>query len=210
MGPYDRRTIVGLRIKKTLTSAHELEASDGSRLTVAQLLGRPAASSDFNPMRSGNYTSAKATCSAWMTGRERGPVRIPAFRGEVEVRVHDDVLRIAGKHRGGFGMKDGRVKLPLASIVHCRANGSRLELWLRSPDAKPGSTRLQRIALDLFSVESVRELLRWLPDVKPWPQGTAPAPAAAPGAARPLLWVAAAGVVMVAVLVLLVLLRRRF
>ena len=117
MGPYDRRTIVGLRIKKTLTSAHELEASDGSRLTVAELLGRSPASSDFNPMRSGNYTSAKLTSSAWLLHRDRGPLQVPAFRGEVEVRVHDEVLRLAGTHRSGLRLKDGRVKLPLAAVA---------------------------------------------------------------------------------------------
>ena len=63
MGPYDRRTIVGLRIKKTLSSAHQLEASDGSRLTVAELLGRPAPSEDFDSLHSGAYSSARHTCT---------------------------------------------------------------------------------------------------------------------------------------------------
>lgn len=211
MGPYDRRTIVGLRIKKTLTSRHQLEASDGTRLTVAELLGRPPRSSNFNSMHSGAYSSARLTCSASLIDSERGPVDIPAFIGEIEVRVHPDVLRIAGKHRRLFGTTDGRVKLPLTAIVHARVTGSRLDLGLRSDTAAGAGQSPQRLALDLFSEETARELLRLLPDVKPWPAATAvPASPAPVAAVSPLLWAAVFGVVTVAGLVLLVLLRRQF
>jgi hypothetical protein len=213
MGPYDRRTIIGLRIKNTLNGEHLLEASDGSRLTVAQLIGRPSPAGDFNAMRSGSYTSAKHTCSASLVDSESGPVEIPAFRGEVEVRVHSDVLRIAGTHRGGLGrgLKDGRVKLPLKDIVHARTAGSRVDLWLRSGDAPAAANKLQRFALDLFSDESAGELLQWLPDAKPWPQA-APTPSAAKDNASvsPLLWAAVVGIALVAAIVLLVVLRPRF
>lgn len=205
MGPYDRRTIVGLRIKKTLGSEHQLEASDGSRLSVAELLGRPQPNPEFNPLLSGNYTAAKVTRSAWLVDRERGPAQIPPFRGEVEVRVHADVLRIAGKQRRLSGLKDGRVKLPLRDIAFFRCNASRLDLWLRAD-----GTKLQRFALDLFSPEAVTELMYWMPDVKPWPDKGGAANERSSMAPSPLLWVALMGVVMVAGLVLLVLLRRRF
>ena len=105
MGPYDRRTIVGLRIKKTLSSAHQLEASDGSRLTVAELLGRPAPT-DFNAMHSGAYSSARHTCTGGFIEADPGAIEIPAFRGEVELRVHPDLLRIAGSYRTGRAIKD--------------------------------------------------------------------------------------------------------
>ncbi|GAC1601425.1 MAG: hypothetical protein NVS3B2_04300 [Ramlibacter sp.] len=130
MGPYDRRTIVGLRIRKTLTSEHQLEASDGSRLTVAELVGGQP-QPQFNAMRSGSYTSARFTCSASLVECEPGAVDIPAFRGEVQVRAHPDMLRIAGMCRTGPAMKEARVKLPVRDIVHVRAEGSRLDLWLR-------------------------------------------------------------------------------
>lgn len=211
MGPYDRRTIVGLRIKKTLTSRHQLEASDGSRLTVAELLAGLSVATDFNPDRSGSYSSSKFTCSASLVASAPGPVEIPEFRGEVELRVHTDVLRIAGQHRQRFGWKDGRVKLPLKDIVHFRLTGSKVDLWLRSGEDGAASAALQRIALDLFGDASARELLRWMPQTRPWPEA-APlrAPSAPVVAVSPLLWVAVFGIVMVAGLVLLVLLRRRF
>ena len=210
IGPYDRRTIVGLRIKKTLTSLHELEASDGTRLTVAELLGRTPRSSNFNSMQSGAYSSAQFTCSASLIDTERGPVDIPAFVGELEVRVHADVLRIAGKHRRLFGSSDSRIRLPLTTIVHARATGSRLDLWLHSGVAAVAAGSLQRLALDLFSAETARELLRSLPDAKPWPATPAGPAAPAPVAAvSPLLWAVVFGLATVAGLVLLVLLRRQ-
>ncbi len=211
IGPYDRRTIVGLRIKQTLTSRHELEASDGTRLTVADLLGRSPRSSSFNSMQSGGYSSARLTCSASLIDSEHGPVEVPAFTGEIEVRVHPDVLRIAGKQRRLFGTTHGRVKLPLTAIVHARVTGSRLELALRSDPATAAGKPPQRLVLDLFSEEAARELLRLLPDLKPWPAATAmPASRAPIAAVSPLLWAAVFGVVAVAGLVLLVLLRRQF
>lgn len=214
MGPYDRRTIVGLRIKNTLTSEHRLEASDGSRLSVAELVGRQTAAAQFNPMLSGSYSAAKATCSAWLIDRERGPAGIPAFRGEVEVRVHADVLRIAGRHRHGFALQDVRVKLPLNDIAFFRTEGSRLDLWLRSGDPQANPVVLQRLALDLFSDDAVRDLMQWIPGAQRWPEPSCvPVPSSVTGpvaAVSPFLWVAVFGVVMVAGLVLLVLLRRRF
>ncbi|MFC5499584.1 hypothetical protein ACFPOE_18710 [Caenimonas terrae] len=209
MGPYDRRTIVGLRIKKTLSSEHELEASDGSRLTVAQLIGQPA-NPEFNAMRSGAYTSARHTCSAGMIDSEPGPIEILPFRGEVEVRVHADVLRIAGSYRTGRAIKEGRVKLPLRDIAYARSSGSRIDLWLRAGDGS--GALLQRLALDLFSDEAAAELLQWLPDVQPWPHGealSAPAPSANASISS-LLWAAVIGIALVAGLVLWVALRRRF
>jgi hypothetical protein len=210
MGPYDRRTIVGLRIKKTLTSDHQLEASDGSRLTVAELIGRQPPASEFNAMRSGGYSSARHTCSASLVESEPGPVELPAFRGEVEVRVHSDVLRIAGTHRNGRSIKEGRVKLPLKDIAYGRAVGPRVDLWLRAGEGAP----LQRLALDLFSDDSARDLLFWLPDVLPWPDAAGvavPAPAAAGNASvSPLLLAAVIGIALVAGFMLWVVLRRRF
>ena len=38
VGPYDRRTIVGMRVKKTLDSKSVLLGSDGTRITVADLV----------------------------------------------------------------------------------------------------------------------------------------------------------------------------
>ena len=210
MGPYDRRTIVGLRIKKTLTSEHLLEASDGSRLTVAELVGGQP-QPEFDAMRSGSYTSARFTCSASLVGCDRGALEIPAFHGEVQVRAHPDMLRIAGMCRTGPALKEARVKLPVKDIVHVRAEGSRLELWLRDSEQRHAGGPGQRLALELFSDETVRELLQWLPDATPLPR-EAPVATGTPkemnASLSPLLWAAVLGIALVAGLLLLVALRR--
>ena len=133
----------------------------------------------------------------------------PAFRGEVEVRVHPQVLRIAGSYRVGRAIKDGRVRLPLKDIAFVRSAASRVDLWLRGDGpAEP----LQRLALDLFSDEAARELLQWLPEAQPWPHGDATvAPVARSNASvSPLRWAAVIGIALAVALVLWLALRHRF
>jgi hypothetical protein len=105
VGPYDRRTIVGMRIKKTLTSDHVLIGVDGTQLTVADLIGRPAPK-PFNAERSGSFSIVHATFPASLLEVEGNGIDIPAFKGEMEARVQADVLRLAGRFRRGLGWKE--------------------------------------------------------------------------------------------------------
>lgn len=187
VGPYDRRTIVGMRIKKTLTSDHVLIGTDGTQLTVGELIGqRPA--KPFSADRSGSFSLVHATFTASVLEIAGRGIAIPRFRGEVEARVQADVLRIAGRFRRGLGWKEDRVKIPLRDVVHARVKGSQVELWLRSP--QPGHP-MQRLVLELFSHESAGELVEWFVAATPWPGS---APAARPGRADDkFLWAAGAG-----------------
>ena len=211
VGPYDRRTIVGMRIKKTLSSQDVLVSAGGAQLTVADLIGRPPAQ-QFQPDRSGNFSVVKATYSASLLEVEGSGMAIPRFKDEIEARVQGDVLRLAGRFRQGLGWKEGRVKIVLKDVIHARVNGSQVELWFRTPEG-----RLQRIALELFTPETAAELVDWLPAATAFPQpqaaaaptGTSqavPKPQAAPSNA---LWAAALGVVLVVALMVTVLVLRR-
>lgn len=208
VGPYDRRTIVGMRIKKALTSDHVLIGTDGGKLTVADLIHqhRPT---PFNPERSGSFSIVQATYSASLLQVEGRGLDIPKFKGEIEARVQSDVLRLAGRFRQGLGSKEGRVKIPLKDVVHARINGSQAELWLRCDAAK----KLQRVALELFTPESAVELVQWLPAATAFPQSAPSRPAAAAPAARVApahsLFVALIAVALVIGLMLMVLLYRR-
>jgi hypothetical protein len=207
VGPYDRRTVVGMRIKETLTSEHVLIGTDGSQLTVADLIGQQGPASSFNPDRSSSFSVVRARFTAALLDVQGSGAGIPRFRGEVEVRVQGDVLRIAGRFRRGMGWKDGRVKLALKDVVHARINGSRVELWLRA--GKPGDA-MQRMCMQLFTPEAAGELVEWLPAATPWPE---PVPPAAAGADHRMLWLSGLGltviVVILVVLILVVLLQRR-
>src|SRR5687768_13245481 len=68
VGPYDRRTIVGMRIKQALTSEHVLIGTDGTQLTVADLIQRKSPA-QFNPDRSGSFSLVQATSRESRVGR---------------------------------------------------------------------------------------------------------------------------------------------
>lgn len=165
VGPYDRRTIVGMRIKKTLTSEHVLIDDRGLELTVADLIGRRPRTNDFNPNRTGGFSIVQATYPASLVGVEGRGYDIPNFKGEIEARVQGDVLRVAGRFRKGLGWKEDRVKLLLSDVAHARVSGSQVELWLRIGEGKP----MQRVAFELFTPETAGELVDWLPAATPFP-----------------------------------------
>ena len=207
VGPYDRRTIVGMRIKQTLSSEHVLVDTQGKELTVGDLLGKPAA---FNPSQSGVFSGVQGTYSASLLGVSGRGLPIPDFRGEMEVRLHSDVLRLAGRYREFFSRREGRIKIPLGLIARAQVQSSRVDLWLRSaadvvvtPDMP-----LQRLSLDLFSKDSARELLAALPSV-PGPELTQSQAVNRPASNAFLTWGAMIAVVAVIGLVLLMLMLRR-
>lgn len=210
VGPYDRRTIVGMRIKHMLTGDHLLVASGGSQLTVRDLIGAgPTAAAPRGRSETGGRVQASFT--AMLLDATRRGFAIPRFKGEVEVRVQADALRLAGRYRRLLRWRDGRIKLPLKDIAHARANGPRTDLWLQ-PE---GSSRLQRLGLYLFTAEAAAELAACLAPAAGQPAHPAAAAAqAAAGGKRAMatgrvLVVAVLGVATVVALVLLVLLSRR-
>ncbi|MDB5873712.1 MAG: hypothetical protein JWQ07_3154 [Ramlibacter sp.] len=202
VGPYDRRTIVGMRIKNALTSDHVLVGVDGSELTVAELIGQHPAPS-FSPDRSGSFSVVQATFTAALVEVRGKGLDVPRFKDEVEARVQGGVLRIAGRFRKGLGWKEDRVKLVLKDVVHARVQGSLVDLWLRT-GAAPGKP-LQRLTLELFTHESAGELVDWMPGATPWPEPAARSEPAKSADGK-LLWMAGGGLaVVVVVLVVLIL-----
>jgi hypothetical protein len=197
LGPYDRRTIVGMRIKKTLSSQDVLVDADGGRLTVGELVRGQPPEPPFQPSRgegTSSYSVIQSTLSGSIVEVEGKGYEIPKFQGEVEVRVQTQVLRVAGRFREGKAWKEERVKLPLADIAHARLRGSVVDLWVRTSDAKQG---MQRVTLEMFTPEAAGELTEKLPYTAPWP-GSEPLAARgqAAGALHPMLWTAVVGTVL--------------
>ena len=89
VGPYDLRTIVGMRIKNALTNDHVLIGPDGGRSTVADLIhcSRPAPLSSER-----SFSLVQATYAASLLRVEGRGMDIPRFKGEIEARVQTDVL----------------------------------------------------------------------------------------------------------------------
>jgi hypothetical protein len=209
VGPYNRRTIVGMRIKKTLDSDHVLIDGAGNQLTVADLIGRDPRAGEFNPNRSQGLSVVQATYPAGLIEVDGCALGIPAYRGEMELRVQSDVLRITGRFRRRFGWKESRVKLPLRDIRHARVRGSQVEIWLQAQ----GAEGLHRVALELFSPNAANELLGWMPYAAPWTQPDPPASRAAakagPFAHHHVLWVSVGSISAVVGVILTVLVLRR-
>jgi hypothetical protein len=199
VGPYDRRTIVGMRIKETLTSDHVLIGADGTQLTVGDLIRRRSPT-PFNAERSGSYSVVQGAYPASLVEVTGRGIEVPKFRGEIEIRVQaDGVLRLAGRFRRGFGSKEGRVKIALKDVAHARVSGSQVQLGLRGEaERKPRQFRLE-----LFTPQAADEFVGWLPDATPFP-GSTPAASQATrsaGASPQAIWTAAISVLSVAIVV---------
>ena len=208
VGPYDRRTILGMRIKHMLTGDHVLVTGNGSRCTVRELIGAGPADSGAQHSRSGTSSRAQATYTGMLVERTARGFAIPRFHGELEVRVHPDVLRLAGRYRRFFRWREGRVKLPLSRIVQASATDSRVDIALQPEDA----SRVQRLGLYLFTPDAAQELLAYLlPDALPSEHPAQPADRGAKRAMSParVLAIAISGLAVVIGVLVLTLVRRR-
>lgn len=202
VGPYDRRTIVGMRVKKTLTSKSVLVAADGTQITVGELVrqgqdeGGLAPSSDNAPLagRGASYSVVQGIHPAQLLEVQGKGQPIPPFKGEIEVRVQTKVLRISGRFRSGIAWKEERVKFPLADIAHARLRGTVVDLWVRS-----SAKGMQRLSLDLLTKEAAGDLAESLPHTAPYP-GSEPLAARAGGGApaiHPMLWASLVGAALI-------------
>lgn len=212
LGPYDRRTIVGMRVRKTLASDNVLVDAAGARLTVGELVRGQPPDPPFEPSRgegSGSYSVIQATHPASLVEVEGKGYAIPPFKGEIEVRVQTRVLRLAGRFREGVNWKEDRVKFPLEDIAHARLRGSVVDLWVRTAAARQG---LQRLTLEMFTPEAARELTEKLTHTAPWP-GSEPLAGrgkAGGGNLHPMLWGVVVGSAVLVGTILVWVLSRRY
>jgi hypothetical protein len=174
LGPYDKRTIVGMRIKKTLTNADVLIDEHDQQISVGQLLGkrsRPArldmdiGSSAFDALQSGAYSPVVGIFTVPRMQVSKGLRDVPRFVGAVQARVHTDLLRLAGTSRALFKRKEGRVKLPFGQILRVQQLGANLALWVRT-DARLNAQLegAPSITLMLQSADDVKALLAAVPE----------------------------------------------
>jgi hypothetical protein len=212
VGPYDRRTIVGMKVRKTLSRDHVLVGADGVELTVAELVrqGQPEGgfpASDNGPLAGGSYSVVQGIHAAHLLEVEGKGYAIPPFKGEIEVRVQTKVLRVSGRFRAGLAWREERVKFPLQDIAHAHLRGTVVDLWVRT--AEPSG--MQRITLDLLKQDAAGELAESLSFTAPWPgsEPLAARPAAATTPVLPLLWTAVVGTAVVVGALLVWVLTRR-
>jgi hypothetical protein len=153
LGPFDKRTITGMRIKKILTNEHKVHQENGPITTVFQLLGGNLSSSRFqvsSPLSSGVVFPRFAVRFLIP------PTDVYSdehFVGAGELRVQPDVLRIAGQVQAGvFGKpRDHRIKVPREHVCVTKHTGRLVLLEAQSVPGRPHKS--------VFSLEFETEVL---------------------------------------------------
>jgi hypothetical protein len=166
LGPYDRRTVVGMRIKKLIDNELQVKRSDGHNMTVAQLLADRFEMADAaslhkqaaSPPASGFWPAFLMDCGGSMF--KPGAL---GFIGKGELRFQGDHLRITANRKTGLvSSKTERVKLLLVSISSASADKARpnvlvLRVKPGFPGVPEGVNPVAHIKLD--DHDAVRELL---------------------------------------------------
>ncbi len=165
VGPFDRRTIVGMRIKKLLDNQTQLLRSDGLAMTVAQLMMDRFEMADDERV---NPQVGATASGLWPTfgvdfGGQWHRAGAWGFIGKGELRYQGDMLRLSGKRKGRlFGSTMERVKLPVAGIAMLQESidhPRKIEITLhaKQPLAQMGGPLTEVLTMD--NEGDVRELL---------------------------------------------------
>lgn len=122
LGPFDQRTITGMRVKKILTDDQKVYHQNGLITTVRELVGASAATGRFetsSPLSTGIMYPKFIVHFMRPAGSPYGQEH---FVGDGELRVQPDVLRVAGQIRPGLWKKlqDHRVKVPRDHVTWVR------------------------------------------------------------------------------------------
>lgn len=139
LGPYERRLIVGMRVKNIVDGDQMVWRDDGVEMTVAQLVqdrdeSTPAsvahdhlALSTLGPPSSGMWPQ--------FTVRFGGSAAKPGawgFSGNGQVSYHGDELRFKGQRRNkNLGMSRQEESLPLAAMADSRCMDCILQISLQ-------------------------------------------------------------------------------
>lgn len=113
LGPFDKRTITGMRVRKTLFNDSLICDSQGNYTTVVELLGNPLplGPSSGGSETSGSYHPHFAVTLLKPHVRDYAGLEL---RGEGEVRILRDVVRVAASVKRSLWSKPepNRVRVP--------------------------------------------------------------------------------------------------
>ena len=166
LGPYERRMIVGMSVKKVITGENMLWRDDGVEMSVEQLiqdrdestmasvahdhlalstLGPP--SSGMWPQFSVRYGGSAMKPGAW------------GFSGNGQVSYHGDELRFKGQRRNkNLGMSRYEESLPLSAIALAQCLACILQISLQPGLAFGESNEDTLLALEFATPQEANEL----------------------------------------------------
>jgi hypothetical protein len=165
LGPYERRTLIGMRVKGAITNDQLILREDGLELTIADLMDRrdetKPALLDLPDTVNGFSSSELAAPSTGMWPRFNvyfgGDAAHPGacgFIGEGHITYYGDVLRLSGRRKKNKEHEN----LPMASILSSMADGYSLELYLVRGLALPESVEGRPVCLTCDSETEATEI----------------------------------------------------
>jgi hypothetical protein len=167
VGPFDRRTIVGMRINKLIPKETSVLRSDGLLMTAAQLLADRNEQAD---PETGQLASAPVAMASvqWPTylvnfgGNLGGVLGAGAlgFVGQGELRFQSDALRLTGQRKSGlFRSAEDRVKIAISDIAAIDAVASVVHITLRTNHPLVAQLKSPVVKIAMDSAASVAELI---------------------------------------------------
>ena len=166
LGPYERRMIVGMSVKKVITGENMLWRDDGVEMSVEQLIqdrdeSTPASvahdhlalstlgppSSGMWPQFSVRYGGSAMKPGAW------------GFSGNGQVSYHGDELRFKGQRRNkNLGMSRYEESLPLSAIALAQCMACILQISLQPGLAFGESNEDTLLHLEFATPQEANEL----------------------------------------------------
>ncbi len=167
LGPFDRRTIVGMRTKKLITGDQRILRNDGFDMTVRdvvddkfEMADKPQ---DLRTVIASSYTGP--TSGLWPTFAVNyggGTLKAGAFGfvGTGELRYQGDVLRFMGSMKTGvLTTKEDRIKLPATQIERLDPEDSQVKITLDVEAAKTFNQGVAVLQLQMESAGAVGDLI---------------------------------------------------
>lgn len=138
LGPYERRMIVGMRVRKIIASDQMLWRDDGVEMSVAQLVRDKDESTHASVAHDhvALSTLGAPTSGMWpqFSVRFGGSAMKPGawgFSGNGQVSYHGDELRFKGQRRNkNLGMSRFEESLPLSTVEHVQTLDCVLQIRL--------------------------------------------------------------------------------
>ncbi len=166
IGPYDRRTIVGMHVRNLIDKELQVRRSDGHVMTVAQLMADRFEMADTETLQ--RHTAAPPASGVWPTflidcGGSLIKAGALGFIGKGELRFQGDFLRVSANRKSGFvAVRQERTKVFLSALASAAADAQRpnvIVLTFKPGQVIEGVSGSAPAHIQLDDADSVRELL---------------------------------------------------
>ena len=169
LGPYERRMIVGMRVKNLVANDQQLRRDDGLEMTVAELMQDRLEVKQLPALHhesSAEIPGATPSTGMWPVFLVRFSPAAPhseahawGFRGQGTISYQGDELRIrAERLQANRASSPQQERLPVAFIESSMVEGTELELIIKTPQAHHPSDNSVLLRIEFESENEAVEL----------------------------------------------------